>query len=311
MADEVETMFSAIELPWHFGSTKERTRISDSVLTAGEAIKLAGLDWEVALQNLYVASASGKYIKVPDRYAVQRTTDDRVLGTVGTRYVPFQNSEAFAFTDNLVDSGDAKYETAGSLRNGKVVFLTMKVPIDMLVAGEDAHELYIVLRTSHDGSKAISVYLTPIRVVCMNTLALSFNSSKQRWSVPHVSTMAGKLQEARDTLELTHKYAEDFVIMGNQLVSTKVTDDLVARLVADVMPTWRKKSDEVAESIMALYKESPVNGYTGTAWGALNAITEYFDHHRDIRSSDSAMLNALDGENAKVRNKALQLLLSI
>ena len=308
---EVESMVSARVLPWHFGETKDRTRISDDVMTAEEAIKLAGLDWEVALKDLWVAQANGKYMKVPGNFAVERDSDHQVLGVVKTRYVPFQNRTAFGFTDDLVDSGAAKYETAGSLRGGKVIFLTMKVPIDMLVGGEDAHELYIVLRTSHDGTKAISVYLTPIRVVCMNTLSLSFAGSKQKWSMPHVSTLEGKLQEARDTLQLSYKYAEDFVVMGNTLLETKVTDDMVAKLIDDVMPTWRKKADEVHESIMTLYRESPTNGYTGTAWGALNAITEYFDHGREIRSTDSAVMNVLDGENAIVRNKAAAILLSL
>ena len=311
MAHEVESMFSARQLPWHFGETKERTRITDDVLTASDAITAAGLDWEVALRNMHVELDGGKTLRVPDRYAVVRDRDSRILGTVGTRYVPFQNREAFSFADNLVDSGDAKYETAGSLRDGKVVFLTMKVPVEMLVAGEDKHDLYIVLRTSHDGSKAISVYLTAIRVVCMNTLSLSSDTAKQKWSMPHVSTLEGKLSEARETLKLTFKYADDFVVMGNQLVETKITDDMLHRVLDDVMPAWRKKSDEVTESIMALYKNSPTNGYTGTAWGALNAITEYFDHGRDLRSSDSAMLNALDGENAVVRNKAAKILLSL
>ena len=311
MAHEVESMVSARELPWHFGETKDRTRIADDVMTAEEAISLAGLDWDVALKDLYVAQANGKYTKVPGNFAVERDIDNRILGVVKSKYVPFQNRQAFAFTDTLVDDGAAKYETAGSLRGGKVVFLTMKVPVDMLVAGEDAHELYIVLRTSHDGSKAVSVYLTPIRVVCMNTLALSINSTKQKWSMPHVSTLAGKVQEARDTLALSFKYAEEFVIMGNQLVETKITDDQMRHLVDDIMPSWRKKHEEVAESIMLLWKESPTNGYTGTAWGALNAITEYFDHGRDMRSSDSVMLNTLDGESNIVRNKAAKILLSV
>lgn len=311
VAHEVETMFSARTLPWHFGETKDRTTISENVLTAAEAIKAAGLDWEVALKDLYVASGPAGYTRVPGVYAVERDIDNRCLGVVRTRYVPFQNAEAFSFTDSLVDSGDAKYETAGSLRDGRVIFLTMKVPMDLLVGGEDAHEMYIVLMSSHDGTKAITVFLTTIRVVCMNTLTLAANSARTKWSMPHVSTMKGKLQEARDTLELTFKYAEDFVIMGDQLLNTKVTDEDVRRLIDDIMPAWRKKADEVSDSIMALYKESPTNGYTGTGWGALNAITEYFDHGRELRSPDSRMLNALTGENATIRNKAAKILLSL
>ena len=188
MAHEVETMFSARELPWHGLGT-----VTEDVLTAKEAIETAGLDWEVELRSLFVSLPGGNRKKIEDRKAVMRTTDDAVLGIVSPLYVPFQNRDAFAFTDNLVDSGDAKYETAGSLRDGRVVFLTMKVPFGMQVDGNDAHDLYIVLRTSHDGSTAVSVAVTPIRVVCMNTMTMALRSARHKWSMRHVSTHPSQL----------------------------------------------------------------------------------------------------------------------
>lgn len=305
MAHEVETMFSARELPWH-GLGK----VTPDVLTAKEAIIEAGLDWEVELRTLFVSLPGGNRKKIEDRKAVMRNSDNAVLGIVSPLYVPFQNRDAFAFTDNLVDSGDAKYETAGSLRDGRVVFLTMKVPFGMNVDGDDAHDLYIVLRTSHDGSTAISVAVTPIRVVCMNTMTMALRRARHKWSMRHVSTLEGRLQEARDTLALTHSYADAFVGRANEMVAHKITDDAFHSLLEDLLPQ-RPKTEETIDTIMDFYRNSPTNGYTGTAWGGINAITEYFEHGRDLKVSEARMGNTIDGHIAQLRSKAGNMLLAL
>jgi phage/plasmid-like protein (TIGR03299 family) len=252
------------------------------------------------------------YSEVPDRFAVIRDSDLKVLGNVGTRYVPFQNEEAFTFMDNLVDSGEAKYETAGSLRGGKVIFISMKVPRDILIGGEDAVELYLLLRTSHDGTKAISVYVTPIRVVCMNTLALATYGTnvKQRWSVTHIGTAAQRLAEARDTLDLTFRYVDEFEREANQLLETQITDDTFERLLYRILPD-RPKTPDVVDSIFGIYRESSTVRYPGTAWGALNAITEYTDWGRRTTSAEARFTTIIDGEAAKLRNSASSLLLTL
>ena len=304
MAHEVETMFSAREVPWHGLGT-----VTEDVLTAADAIVAAGLDWKVETHPLYADVAGDKQL-IEGRKAIVRDSDHSVLGLVSDRYVPFQNEEAFEFVDTLVDSGEAKYETAGSLRHGKVVFLTMKVPMEMKVAGEDAHDMYLLLRTSHDGSKAISVYVTPIRVVCQNTMAVGVNMAKQSWSIKHISTVAGRLQEARDTLQLTFDYSEEFVKMGNQLVNTKLTEDELVAILEDVIPE-RPKTPEVIDTMMDLYKNSPTNGYEGTAWGGFNAFTEFMDHYREVRSLEAVFTNIIDGSINTMRNKLKNRLLFV
>lgn len=304
MVAAVESMFSAREVPWHGIGT-----ITDDVLTAEDAIIAAGLDWEVALHSLYAQIGKNKR-KVTGRFAVVRDIDESILGLVGKKYVPFQNRQAFAFADSLVASDIAKYETAGSLDGGRTIFITMKVPVDMLVDGQDAHDLYLILWTSHDGKKAIGVCITTIRVVCKNTLNLAVAGAKQKWSMPHISTLEGKLQEARETIKLTFDYAEDFVVMGNQLVSTRITDDQLIQVLENTLPK-RPKTAEVIETIEDLYKNSPTNGYTGTAWGGLNALTEYTDHYRDVRSQEAVFQNIINGEVATWRNKAAQQFLAL
>jgi phage/plasmid-like protein (TIGR03299 family) len=282
------------------------------VLTAKDAIKTAGLDWKVELVKLF-AEYEGQMVEVPDRLGVQRDEDGKILGTVGTHYVPFNNSQAFEFMDNLVDSGDAKYETAGSLRGGKIVFLTLKIPRDILIGGEDKHEIYLLLRTSHDGTKAISVYVTPIRVVCMNTLSLATygQNVKQKWSVTHVSTVHGRLAEARDALQMTFKYADEFESLGNRLLSTRIADSDLSKVLDYILPD-RPKTYEVKGQITQLYKSSStVTPYHGTAWGALQAITEYYDWYRRTSSVEAKFISTIDGVGAKARNAATSLLLTL
>lgn len=304
MAHEVETMFSARTTPWHGLGT-----VTPNALSAKDAIVAAGLDWQVEPRALWTASADKKSkLKIDGKKAIVRTSDDAILGLVSDRYVPFQNEDAFTFADNLLDMAD--FETAGSLRHGKVIFLTAKLHKSIMVAGSDAHDLYLVLRTSHDGTKAISVNLTPIRVVCMNTLTMAIKGARYKWAMQHTTRLEGKLQEARDTLKLSFSYADEFVKLGNELVSIKLTDDKFHEIIEDLLPN-RPKTGEVIDSIMDLYRTSPTNGYNGTAWGAINAITEYFDHGRETRSEEAVFTNIMDGQIAGLRNRASKQLLSL
>lgn len=307
MAHEVETMFSARETPWH-----GLGQVTEDVLTAKDAIVAAGLDWEVELRKVYTLNTAGNKMVVPGNHAVVRDSDESVLGIVKSKYVPFQNRDAFTFADNLVDSGSAKYETAGSLRGGKQVFLTMKVPTEIKINGGDAHDLYVLLRTSHDGSKAVGVYLTPIRVVCMNTMALATQRSnvKQKWSMPHVSTIEGKLNEARETLKMSFEYADEFSRMANELIDVKITDDEAFRLLSEVFPV-RPKTDEKIDGVLDCLRESDKNGYRGTGWGLLNAMTEYHEHYRERIQPEATFFNTIDGEIAKWRNQLTSRLLTV
>lgn len=308
MAHEVETMFSARKVPWHGLGV-----VTEDALTAEDAIVAGGLDWSVSKRKLFTENSKGNKVIIKDRYAMVRDTDEKALGVVGSHYVPFQNREAFTFFDALVESGEAKYETAGSLREGRVVFLTAHVPKDILIAGEDAHKLYLILRTSHDGSKAIQVYVSPIRVVCMNTLALSLygNNVRQRWAVQHISTVHGRLAEARDALKLTNRYVEEFTRTAERLVEVQMDIDEFEAFLTKVIPERPRTAQAIAD-IRTVYETSPNIGekFKGTGWGALNALTEYMDWVRPARSTEGRWLATLDGAGAQVRNRATSLLLA-
>lgn len=299
----VESMFSAREVPWHKIGT-----VTEDVLTAAEAITAGGLDWDVELRPMYVLSDKGGKVRVPDKFGVVRDKDESVLGVVGKNYVPFQNREAFAFFDNLVDSGEAKYETAGSLKHGRWVWLTAKLPQHVEIGGIDEVEVYLLLHTSHDGTKSIQVDVTPVRVVCANTLNLATATSKRKWSVRHLSTAGQRLQEARDTLELSFKYIDSFTAEAELLLSQNFTDRQMKNLLDNVLPDLPRK-EKTKEIILANFVEGKtLDNVRGTKWAALNAVGEYYDWLRNPRSAQSQVLGSWTGVGVTQRNKALALL---
>lgn len=298
MAAEVETMFSAREVPWHGLGT-----VTDDVQTAKEALVVAGLDWQVTMEDMFVRHIETgpsiddpvevTEIDVPDSWAVMRDSDQAILGTVGGRYKPVQNHRAFEFFDSVVGSGEAKYETAGSLRGGRLVFLTAKIPKEILVLGEDAIDLYLVMTNSHDGTSSFRADVTPIRVVCMNTLRLALKATKSSWRLRHTDSIDGKLAQARDALSLTFAYGEKFEREMNDLASQVMTKDLFSSLIRRAFPNdGDEPYSEQQLAMMGMLENSPTipDSLRLTKYGALNAVTEYFDWGRSIRKSKSKSL---------------------
>ena len=203
MPANVETMFSVRETPWH-----GLGRIIMDAPASREALELAGLDWQVESRNIY----SGTGAIIPGYRANVRSTDDAVLGVVSDRYRIVQNEEAFQFTDDLLGEG-VTYETAGSLQGGKKVWMLARLPRKYLIAGDQV-EPYLVIFNSHDGSSGVKVAMTPIRVVCQNTLNLALNTAKRSWTARHTENVLLRVQDARETLQLdSNKLYENIVYL--------------------------------------------------------------------------------------------------
>ena len=167
MAANVESMFYVREVPWHGLGT-----MVQEAPTSADALRLAGLDWEVKQRSIQVCGGA----KIENFKANVRSTDGKVLGVVSDRYQIVQNTEAFSFTDELV-GGDVRYETAGSLQDGRKIWLLAKMPTRKVI--DDEVEPYLCFSNTHDGSGAIRVCMTPIRVVCNNTLNLALNTARR------------------------------------------------------------------------------------------------------------------------------------
>lgn len=221
MAANVETMFSTREKPWHGLGT-----IVEEASTSKDALKLAGLDWDVIQSPVY-----STYGIVEGYKANIRNTDGATLGVVSDRYKVIQNREAFAFTDALLGAG-VRFETAGSLQGGKKIWLLARLPREYIIAGERISP-YLVFSNTHDGSGTVRVAITPIRVVCNNTLNLALNTASRSFSMIHTGDIKGKVQEAKQTLFMSDKYMEALGKEFEHLRKMRITDQQVKEYIAE------------------------------------------------------------------------------
>ena len=291
------------------------------VMTAQEMLKQAYLaGWNVRktpLQTVatvevgsgHVGAAEMSFtLEVVRNFASVRTNPvtgmPEVLGVVGNSYQPIQNEEHADLLDAIVDEGGAHFETAGSLNGGKQTFITMKVPSFMDFGGKDPHELYLSALNSHDGSSSFRLIVTPIRIVCANTQAAALSAAKASFGVRHTRGAKNTIQQARQALGLTFKYAEEFEAEMTKLLNESMTprqfgsfaDKLWTPPKADESRTILTRHGERRDLVMDLFKSSPtLKDVKGTRYAAYNAITEYLDHFSPTPSTakDAEAVRAL------------------
>ena len=238
------------------------------------------------------------------------------MAIVGDKYQPYQNEDMLAFADNLLDGG-AKWESAGFFKQGKVIFGALTIDHEVTIAGaEDKTKTYLLVSSSHDGSSSIRACVTPVRVICQNTLSLAFKKATQSWSVRHTAGTAGRMEEARLALELTHEYMDEFSIMANELYQQEITNQKFDEIYATIYP---KPADDAKASLTrwnqnfdltrGLYLSAETNAnITGTKWGALNALTERIDWYRNgdkpmtegLSASASGFETSIQQEKARI-----------
>lgn len=273
MPDCVETMFSVREKPWH-GLGK----IIKEAPTSRDAIELAGLNWSVNSNPIY--DVFGNEIK--GFKANTRSSDNSVLGVVTDKYKIVQNIDAFDFTDNLIGE-EMYYETAGSLRKGKTIWLLGKMPERYIC--EDKFEPYIVFTNTHDGTGAVKIAMTPIRVVCNNTLNMALSSAKRSWSTKHMGNMEAKLSEARHTLELANDYLNNLAIEADKLANEIMKEEDIVYTLNEMFPIDDDASDRqkqniqnAKDGIMICMLRPDIAKFLNTKWGFINAVSDYVGH---------------------------------
>lgn len=283
------------ETPWHMlGTTVEEELDTTSAL---EIAHLSG--WDVRKSPL-TTTVNGLEIPVPDKFAVVRDNpfvpgQVDVLGTVGKQYAVTQNEEHAEFLDALTAQG-AKIETAGSLKGGREVFVTMKAPAHMLVGGKDRLDLYVSALNTHDGSKSFRVITTPVRTVCWNTQVAALGARERMFSKRHTAGNGGAVQRAREALDLTFKYSEDFEAEAEKMIQKTLTNNEFFKITKNLFPVVDSASELVQErqqdrqnDLMTLFKESPTNTeIRGTNWAGYQAVTEYMDFFTNIPGKDGA-----------------------
>ena len=330
-------MFYVQETPWH--GLGHRV---DQALTSEEALKTAELGWSVKKFPLQVVlpdpkvNGAKQFEDVTDKQAIYRTDTMEYLGVVGSGFHPIQNCDAFKILDDLVGSQEAMFHTAGSLGGGVRVWALVKLPEQLVVVGDDVVDQYLLLANGHDGSLALTMRFTPIRVVCENTLMASMgagyvNGKFRQKKVPdgmyvrHTANADVRVEEARRVLGIAVKYfevaGERYRAMSARQVTSTMLDQYFKRVfplsvpehpTMDQVSAAVKKQKELHETLAFLFQEGRGNqlkGVSGTAWAAFNAVTEWVDHVYPVTKGGQLKKNGLEtalfGTGQDIRNRAM------
>ena len=328
MAHELETQngktsFASFREPaWHGLGT-----VFTEEKNTAEMLAAANLNnWNVRLEDVTIPStltSDKNYFYVVRTNPTDKSQND-ILGVVGERYRVLQNEDLFSFGDNILDGG-GRWETAGSIRGGRVVFGSLALERETVLDPNgvaDKVKTYLLINTSHDGSIAIQASITPVRVVCANTLNLALgskrgkNAIKQSFKIRHTQTAEGKIAIARQTLGLANKYMDAFDVMAQQMIQKEITAQQFNDIVLAAYPKpendkkvaitkWTNKVDVIND----IYTGEFNGMIAGTAWGAFNALTERLDWYRNPRGGNSeAMLAAASGFDATITAEKNRLL---
>lgn len=318
-----DTMFSVREMPWH-GIGNVLDQYPGSIK---EALQLSGLDWNIIQRPVHqeiITNVGGQdvttYPKVDNLWMNVREDTNDVMGVVTERYKPIQNHEAFAFMDNLIGT-DMMYETAGSLYAGKKVWVLCKLPDYIQVAGDDVGQ-YVFIANAHDGKSACLVSVSPIRIVCANTLGWAVSRAKQgkrTYTVRHTGNINAKLHEARNVMGITIDYYNQFKELGDQMALTSFSEGRLRSVLDELYPVEGSMGDRAVtnrsvakNAIMSIYKGEGIQGDTtgnapGSKWCAANAIAEYADYGRKMTKRGSQVARSFDDNALKQRGFELVL----
>lgn len=317
MAHEIESMayVASRGLPWHgLGEPLGNLASASEMLTA------AKLDWQVEPKPIVV---QGTNTPIKGKVANVRSTDGEVLGVVGDRYQVIQNDEMMSFADALLDAG-AVFETAASLRGGQVVFAAMELPEGITIEGDNGKtRSFVVVANGHNGLFPLKAMITPVRVVCMNTLNAALGSAKMSFTLRHTAKVEGRVAEAKRTLGIAHQVSDEFRIIAGEMIKATLLESEINAIVNRVFPLSpdeardQAKISERAASTLAILKNADnLDGLRDTKWGVYNAVAEYLDHGVSYRGgkrstaadakASSVMLDT--GSATKIKKEALAII---
>ncbi|HHH30582.1 MAG TPA: DUF932 domain-containing protein [Polyangiaceae bacterium] len=311
MAANVQSMFSVRKTPWHrFGA------VLDHAPSVNDAIRHAGLDWNVERVSLNKIHVPGLHFG-PDHAAIVRTDTRDVLGIVGSRYTPVQNAAKFRFFDAVVESGRATMETAGALGRGEKVWILAKSVTAEVVPG-DPVESYLLLAGSHDGTSAISVLPTGVRVVCQNTLGMALRGDAARFTIRHTASASRRLEDAGRMMAESEAAFGETIERWKHLARRKVNPEKFAKALIPDAPegTSNTRRENARAAILDSYDSAPgANKARGSAWAAYNAATHWISHKRTTRKASQERLACATwlpgGSGTQLRDKAFKIALAM
>lgn len=301
------------DTPWH----SHGHRFTQS-FTSEEALQHAGLDYDVQLQELSTPTQTLEAYK-----ATVRTDTDTVLGVVGRGYQPLQNKDAFRFFDALVEGKEARYETAGALKGGRQIWLLAKIAGQIPIIKDDVLDKYFLLTNRHDGLGSVTGRITPIRVVCWNTLTAAMGRKvKDEVRIVHRGDVANRLEFAGELLGKIGAFYNELTNVYQGFAKVHLKEKQMRAYVAESLRPYGEVKEEISDEtpsarliaevdkVMSLVdtgRGTDIKGVRGTLWGTYNAITEYIDHHKTPRSGDENRIQYIGfGTGKMVKDSALR-----
>lgn len=314
---EKHSFFSVKEKAWH-----NLGQIVQDYPTSTEAIRHAGLDYEVEKRKLFTPELENTTIEVPNYFSTIRTDNNTVLGVVGKDYQIVQNRDAFSFFDSIVGGDGILYETAGALGKGERIFITAKLPNYIRVGKDDLIEKYLFLTTSHDGSGSITAAFTPIRIVCANTLNAALRNQTNTVRIRHTSNAKQRLEQAHKVMGISDILSIQLESIFNNWTKVRITDSELKKLIQsslvpnkEVLKTIQNdKEDELSTCFInmvdnafeyAMSNPSQLMDTTkGTVFGAYNAVTGYFQNVRSYKDDEAKLTSLLMGGTGQLRTQS-------
>jgi len=317
------SFFSVQQKAWH-GLGK----IIQDYPSSAEAIRYAGLDYEVSKEDIYTIcyNSDGQRMdftkRIKSHFATMRKDTGDVLGVVGKDYQIVQNRDAFSFFDSIVGGDGIQYETAGALGNGERIFITAKLPDYIKVGREDLIEQYLFLTTSHDGFGSITAAFTPVRIVCANTLHAALRSHSNAIKIRHTVNAKERLDQAHRVMGISNKLSTELETIFNHWATVRITDPEVRKLIQLAMVPNKEvlqnlnagKDDDLStcfknmvDSVYHYAMNNPAQWLKtteGTVFGAYNAVTGYFQHVRGYKDQEAKVKSLFFGGTAQLRTQA-------
>jgi len=283
---------------------KKHNVISGSSIEA--VLEGSNANWIAEPQEMITAGG----ITVPTHKAIVRSDNQKVIGVVGKKYEPVQNSTAFAFMDTLVDEHKAKYEYLYEIEGGKKLIVQAKVDNDFEVRKGDSISTYITMINSFDGSTPFRAYFTPIRMWCSNQLRASLKNATESVSVRHTTNVMAKAEEAFQILCTATEYFEMFKeksrILAQKSVDAQMVDNFLKGVLGEAESTKKKNQyEEVTKSF-----ESGMGNNGSSVWDLYNGLTEWVDHHR-VKNDEKRLANSLVGSGSIMKAKAWDVAMSL
>ena len=291
--------------PWHGLGTQ-----LESEVTAKQAIEAAHMNYRVQEQRLFRQNPdTGILTEYLDRYAIVRTDTDVPFDIVSGQYEIVQNEDHFTLFDEIIGQGQAVYHTAGALRGGRIIWILIKLPESIEIVPGDPIEQYILMSSSHDRSKSLEIAITPIRVVCANTLRVGMSQARNIVQIRHTQSIHTRAVEARQALGLNDAYHQLMIqslgVLANTPMGTAQMDQYATAFLnvdpeREELHAFSQAAKERMCELFEVGRGQDIPGVAGTAYAAFNATTEFVDNYKRVQVSSDSGQHSLDAQDRRL-----------